>query len=224
MPPANNNRVCRSDRDNTADRRGGVGAYRPGSSARISFPSNGLAMARAEKCFSSMLMGPSTTKPPASSRAMRSHRITAMTSGQLANLISSAPACPRVKHATMSSARRVGKRWPDRIALIILYLGQTSGILAVRCLSLVRIMHPLSKTTEPAGLYQAAGFLLCMREPGRPRLNQNPQSLYCFAPSRKPELTSTKSTSRHWFPRRNWPKPSHRRYSRFIRQRFSRGE
>ena len=159
MPPANNNRVCRSDRDNTADRRGGVGAYRPGSSARISFPSNGLAMARAEKCFSSMLMGPSTTKPPASSRAMRSHRITAMTSGQLANLISSAPACPRVKHATMSSARRVGKRWPDRIALIILYLGQTSGILAVRCLSLVRIMHPLSKTHRTRRSLSGGRFL-----------------------------------------------------------------
>src|SRR4029077_1166341 len=54
--------------------------------------------------------------------------------------------------------------------------------------------------------------------------DQNPQSLYCLSTSRKREFTATKSTSRHRFPRRYSPKPLHRRYSRFIRQSFSRGE
>jgi hypothetical protein len=52
---------------------------------------------------------------------------------------------------------------------------------------------------------------------------QKPHSLYCFVARRNREPIWTKSTSRHSFPRRFSPRPFHRRYSRFIRQRFSRG-
>ena len=55
-------------------------------------------------------------------------------------------------------------------------------------------------------------------------LLQKSHSRYCFEASRNREPTWIKSTSRHWCPRRKSPRPSHRRYSKCIRQRLSVGE
>ena len=56
------------------------------------------------------------------------------------------------------------------------------------------------------------------------RATQKPHSAYAFLARWKCEPMATKSTSRHWFPWRYSARPLHRRYSRFIRQRFSLGK